>query len=185
MQEQILTHARKQRGFTLIEVMVATLLLLVGIVAVAQLVPASLTSNTGNRNDSTALVLAQRELAQMLGQPLATTTLIPTFTDSIGNPCTLGNHGAPDTVVGSPLGSFNNRPVIDFAADRVAGYNFNYNDLQDPSGTSYDVRWAVITTVNPAVGPNFVTSKRFILGARRRGGNGYFLPVNLDAMVAR
>ena len=44
-----------QRGFTLVEVLMAIVILLVGIVAVAQLVPASISSNSANRNDSTSL----------------------------------------------------------------------------------------------------------------------------------
>ncbi|MGB9459287.1 MAG: prepilin-type N-terminal cleavage/methylation domain-containing protein, partial [Candidatus Acidiferrum sp.] len=59
-----------QRGFTLVEVLMAIVILLVGIVAVAQLVPASISSNSTNRNDSTSLVFAQRELDQFLSQPL-------------------------------------------------------------------------------------------------------------------
>src|ERR1700730_498877 len=97
MQTQFLKYSRKQHGFTLIEVLVATVLLLVGIVAVAQLVPASLNANNGNRSDSTALVFAQRDLAQMLSQPLSSSS----FTDATGNSCNLGNPAAPNTVVGS------------------------------------------------------------------------------------
>ena len=54
--------SRNQCGFTLTEVLIAIVILLVGIVAVAQLVPASIGSNSANRNDSSALVFAQRRL---------------------------------------------------------------------------------------------------------------------------
>src|ERR1700730_12299987 len=62
------------RGFTLMEVLVATVVLLVGMVAVAQLVPISLTINSGNRTGSTALVIEQRMLEQMLDQTLTAAT---------------------------------------------------------------------------------------------------------------
>ena len=52
----------RRGGFTLVEVLLATVVLLVGVVAVAQLVPISLTVNSANRGDSTALVIEQRVL---------------------------------------------------------------------------------------------------------------------------
>src|SRR6266550_775948 len=60
----------KQSGFTMIEMLIATLMMLVGIVAMAQLVPLAIRLNAGNRDDSTALVLAQRELDEMYNQPM-------------------------------------------------------------------------------------------------------------------
>ena len=167
----------EQEGFTLIEVLVALVVLLVGLVAVASMVPASLTSNNGNRSDSVGLVLAQRELGQMLDQPLRATQ----FTDALGNVCQLGNPATPNTLVGSTVATIGNRPAIDFSAGQVPGYSFNYRDPEDPYGTTYDVRWAVITTANGAA-PN---SKRFIIGARQTGGNGFFQPLTLDTMVEK
>jgi len=58
-----------QRGFSILEMMLATIILLVGLVAIAQLVPASILMNYRNRTDSSALVFAQREMDQMLDQP--------------------------------------------------------------------------------------------------------------------
>jgi type IV pilus modification protein PilV len=170
-------RSHKQRGFTLIEVLVALLVLLVGLVAVAQLVPAALTSNNGNRSDSVASVLAQRELDQMLDQPLKSTQ----FTDVLGNICNLGNPAAANSVAGSPVVTIANRPTINFAAGQVVGYSFNYRDPEDPYGATYDVRWAVITTANGGT----ANSKRFIIGARQVGGNGYVQPLTLDAMVEK
>jgi len=51
----------------------------------------------------------------------------------------------------------------------------------DPSGTTYDVRWAVIITGSGGT----ASSKRFILGVRQVGGNGYFQPITLDTMVEK
>lgn len=168
---------RTDQGFTLIELAIASLLLLFGIVAVAQLVPASMRLNSANRNDSTALVFAQREMQQMTGQQLSAIS----FVDAQGFTCNLGNPSAPNTVVGSPVAIINNQPVIDFGAIRVDGYNFKHADPNDPSGTQYDVRWAVVTTTNGSS----VIAKRFILGARRLGGNAPFQPVTLDSVVEK
>lgn len=171
---------KNQRGFTLTEVLIAILILLVGIVAVAQLVPASISSNSTNRNDSSALVFAQREIDQFLGQPLNMSISPPSFIDAEGNLCSLGDPTQPNVVVGGPVVLFYNQLVIDFGSSSgVTNYSFVYHDPNDPSGVVYDVRWAVITTMNGSA----VSSKRFILGARKKGGNGIYNPVTLDTIL--
>jgi prepilin-type N-terminal cleavage/methylation domain-containing protein len=170
---------RKDRGFSILEMMLATVILLVGLVAIAQLVPASILLNYRNRTDSSALVFAQRELDQFLDQPLVSTS----FTDALGNPCDLGNPAAPNTILpnSSTVIVINNQALINFAVAPVANYSLTYQDSSDPTGTTYDVRWAVIITGNGSS----VSAKRFILGVRQQGGNGYFQPVTLDTMVER
>jgi len=168
---------KRQRGFTLTEVLVAIVVLVVCLVAIAQLVPASILSNASNRNDSSAMVLAQSELNQMIAQPLSS----PGFTDALGNACVLGDPAQPGHAVGSPLEA--GQAIIDFApATGEPGYSFNYQDPNDPTGTTYDVRWAVITNVNASGLPS---SKRIILGATKRGGNGFYVPVMLDTLVEK
>jgi len=182
MQRKTKTTERRHLGFTLIEVMVATLVLLVGLIAVAQLVPVSLTMNTSSRGDSTALVIQQRVLEQMLDQPLtATTCTAPACPDAQLATWSLGSAATPKAVVGSLVTVYNNNPVIDFSAGQVPGYSFNYTDPNDPFGATYDVRWAVVTYVQ---GPQ-VTGKRFILSARQAGGNGFLLPAALDTTVEK
>src|SRR5271154_2749562 len=83
------------RGFTLLEMMCACVILMIALFAVAQLVPASAILNSRNRNDSTALVFAQRELDQMLAQIMSSTA----FIDDEGNACNLGDPTQPNTVV--------------------------------------------------------------------------------------
>ena len=170
---------RSEAGFSLLEMMLATVILLVGLVAIAQLVPATILLNFRNRTDSSALVFAQRELDQFLDQPLFLTS----FTDAIGNTCALGNATPVNTVQGSSLAVVNNQVVIDFTRTLVPNYSFAipYQDPSDPSGTSYDVRWAVIVTGNGST----ISSKRFILGIRQQGGNGYFQPITLDTTVEK
>ena len=168
----------RQSGFTLVEVLVATIVLLTGVVAVAQLVPVAVTANNVSRRDSTALVIAQRELAQMLKVPLS----VFTFDDAMGNcnACSLGSAGAPGVTQGSPVVVIANRPTINYSAAAVGGYSFTTQpDPQDPYRSRYDVRWAVITDGNGAT----ASSRRIIISARLLGGNRYGLPLTLDAMV--
>jgi prepilin-type N-terminal cleavage/methylation domain-containing protein len=176
MCDALIAKRGRQAGFSLLEMMLATVILLVGLVAVAQLVPASILLNDRNRWDSSALVFAQREMDQFVDQSLSTST----FTDALGNTCDLGLVSSPGTVQGNPLVVINNQTVINFGAAPQPGYSFDYTDPADPNRTSYDVRWAVILT---ATGPN-VSSKRIILGIRP-SGDTYFPPVNLDTMVEK
>ena len=175
-----------QRGFTITEVLIAIVIMLVGIVAVAQLVPASIGSNSANRNDSSALVFAQRQMDQFLSQPLNMSISPPAFTETIDSQtftCYLGDPTQPsNSRVGSPVATFYNQLVIDFSQPPVANYNFTYHDPNDPFGLVYDVRWAVYTTTNFG---GLVTSKRFILGTRKVGGNGFYNPVTLDTILSK
>jgi prepilin-type N-terminal cleavage/methylation domain-containing protein len=165
--------ASQQRGFTLVELAIATVVLLVGVAAVMQLVPAALQSNLNNRVDTTSVVVVQRELDQMAKQPFSSAS----FTDVDGNVCNLGNAATPNVVVGSPVTQYGDFVRIDFTQTQVAGYNFQGADPLNPVEGGYDVRWAVITSVN-ATGT--AVSKRFIVGARQIGPK-MLAPVSLDS----
>ena len=160
--------------------LIATVVVLVGLVAVAQLVPTSVMLNATNRSDGTALVLAERQMEALRAIPLASTT----FTDSLGitcpfgTTCNVGDPSQPGLVVGSPL--VGNSPVIDFGQPQVAGYGFTFTDPNDPLGATNDVRWAVITVTNGTV-----TGKRIIVGAFRRGMKTPTFPISLDTMVLK
>lgn len=175
---------KAERGFTLTEMLIATAIVLVGLVAVAQLVPASMMMNSNNRNDATALVLAQRQLEGLREVPLTQTT----FQDPNGffcpltDTCNLGDPSQPSQVVGSPVvPDINGMPLINFAASPVTGYGFTYTDPNDPTSAVNDVRWAVITLTNGPV----VTGRRIILGVFRQGMKTPTLPVTLDVLVGK
>src|SRR5947209_20624834 len=95
----------RQEGFSILEMLLATVILLVGLVAIAQLVPASILLNYRNRMDSSALVFAQRQLDQMLDQPLTSNS----FVDPLGNIYQLGNPASPNVVQGNNVVSVNNQ----------------------------------------------------------------------------
>jgi prepilin-type N-terminal cleavage/methylation domain-containing protein len=173
-----LFRKNRSRGFSLIEVLIATVILLIGLVGVAQLVPASILINQKGRLDSTSLVFAQRELDQMLAQPLAATSFLEANGALCASSCNLGDATTPGVAVGSPIVFIYNRPLIDFTAAPVDNYSFTYTDPNDPFGVTYDVRWAVVTTVN---GPS-ITGKRFFVGVRQLGSNTFVPAVTLDAM---
>jgi len=167
-------------GFTLVEMLIATVIVVVGLVAVAQLVPTSMMMNANNRSDGTALVIAQRQMEALRAVPLSATS----FTDPLGvtcpfsTTCYIGDPSKPGQVVGSPL--FNNTPIIDYAQPLATGYGFTYTDPNDPTGAVNDVRWAVVTINNGTT-----TSKRIIVGAFRRGMKSPSFPISLDTLVSK
>jgi Tfp pilus assembly protein PilV len=158
------------------ELAIATLVLMVGIVSVVQLVPASMQSNLNNRVDTTAMVFAQREMDQIANQPLTSST----FTDNDARSVSLGSTTVSDAVFGGPVIMLGTAASIDFTAAPVAGYNYTFTDPDDPDGASYMMRWAVISKVNAGV----VVSKRLIVGCRRSGGQ-FPNPAIVDTMVQK
>ena len=153
------------------------MVLLIGVLAVAQLVPAAIFLNGQNRADSSSMVYAQREMDQLVEVPLT----VFTFTDQQGNTGSLGNAATFNAVVGNPVTTVSGRAAINFAGAPVANYGFYYHDPEDTSGAFYDVRWAVISTGTAGN----VTSRRILLGVRKRGGDNPLLPVTLDTLVEK
>ena len=179
---QAAARCGSEGGFTLVEMLIATLVVVVGLVAVAQLVPTSMMMNANNRSDGAALVIAQKQMEALRSVPLTTNS----FKDPQGvtcpptTTCFVGDPNQPGQLVGSPIQLFNNSPVIDYAQATVPGYNNTYTDPNDPSGAANDVRWAVVTVVNGTV-----TGRRIIVGAFRRGMKTRTFPVWLDTMVSK
>jgi hypothetical protein len=166
----------EQHGFSVLEMILASAILMVGIVSVVQLVPASLKSSVGNRMDTMATVVAQRELDQMLSQPLN----VNGFTDKDGQTISLGGAGAP----GAEVMMNGDSVQIRFAGFIPSGFYTFYTDPNDPSGSSFELRWAVFPQVNNGI----VVSKRIIIGCRRAqsfGNEQLLLPVNLDSSVQK
>lgn len=167
------------------EMLIATVVVLVGLVAVAQLVPSSVILNSNNRNDGTALVFAQRQLEALREQqPLSKLT----FSDPLGvtcppsQTCNLGDPTQPGQIVGNPVVvGVAGQPLIDFSATPIAGYSFTYVDPNDPFSAPYDVRWAVITYANGSM----VTGRRIIVGVFRRGMQTTSLPITLDTLIEK
>ena len=170
---------RKQHGFSVLEMIVASAILMVGIVSVVQLVPASLKNSVGNRMDTMATVIAQRELDQILSKPLN----VDNFLDIDNNLVSLGGLGAP----GAAVVMSGQSTIIDFSADAPpAGFSIpSYVDPNDPSKSSFELRWAVFPQVNNL---GTVVGKRIIIGCRRTQsivGGQLFLPVTLDTSVQK
>ena len=163
-------------GFSILEMIIASAIMMVGIISVVQLVPVSLQLNATNRLDTLATVIAQRELDQMLSQPLA----VNSFIDTDGRAISLGGAGSPGaSVVPDAQGA----EQIDFTAATVTGFVIpayqDRNDPNFPNGATFELRWAVI----PQTKGSRIISKRIIIGCRQTNANRPALAVNLDTWV--
>lgn len=185
-------------GFTMIELMIAILILLVGIVAVAKLVPAAIDTNFRNRNDSTGLIAAQRQLEQMARQPLDAQIMgacaaAPVgeyyFCDTDTDMIPLGDIDATlgpsvTTERGCPLTATGQLDFTQPAANCDAGYMVNKQWVWNPvTGTNQNVelRWRVITW--HVLGQP--KRKVFIVGARAGTAGQSLLVTNLQTVVGR
>ena len=171
-------HGRKQSGFSVLEMILASAILMVGIVSVVQLVPASLNSSVGNRLDTMATVACQRELDQMLSQPLS----VNSFQDE-GQTISLGGAGSP----GASVLMSGQSVVIDFSLGATPPAGFSGTMLADPNvptSPSFELRWAVF----PQLSNGAVVGRRIVIGCRRANGGGnqqLLLPVTLDSSVQK
>ena len=167
-----------QSGFSILEMLLASAIMMVGIISVVQLVPVSLQLNASNRLDTMATVIAQRELDQMIAQPLSANS----FNDKDGRIISLGGAGSPGAPV---VMDYQGTTVqVDFTAPPVPGFSIpHYTDLNDPNPDRavFELRWAVIPQMNGAR----VVSERIIIGCRQTNATRPVLPVNLDTWVQK
>jgi len=184
---------RRAAGFTVLEVLVATVILLVGIIGVSEMVPQALDSDMRNRDTSSSIMAAQMELEQIIGVPINVNTAASatdySFLDSDGVqinlgalpiPATAAANAAPPIAVqsGCPLtaaGSF------DFSVACTAA---NYTKIVTPAlGPTFEVRWNVMTFYGNDNGTIKPVLKRIAIAGKSRDGS-LTIPATLNLMVA-
>ena len=173
-------HARRklhpESGMTMIELLIAGVVLVVGMLAIMVLLGLATGNNGRSKVDSSATMLSQAVVEQI------SAVLAGGGPGSIvdNNNCNgTGNTWAIDSTSGNPPNGAG-APLlggkIDFTQAAVAGAQMNYVDCAGNIRTTYDVRWNV-QTIGPS-GTFLVT-----VGARPQGGAGgqftFSLPVNM------
>lgn len=167
-------------GFTLIELMIAMFVLVVGVLGGMVLVIIGMTRNNSNRVDTTATNVAQTVLEDIAGTPTNTNPLL-TVTDCVPN--TLKINTAPGGAGLTANGD------VDFTANTAASlnannYQMNYtvcgnNGLQ----TTYDVRWNIQVIGTGGWGKLVTVSARQPFVATQTG-IGFIRPVTLRTVVS-
>jgi Tfp pilus assembly protein PilV len=170
---------KKERGMSLIELMIAMVVLMVGVLAVMLLIVVAIGSNARNKRDSTGTMLAEMVLDQISAIPVGASPSTVNITDCAANSYTVESAGSASGA-GANLSGSN----IDFTQDRTS-ITTNYSMLYSVCGPSsdtravYDVRWNVRTiTANS----NFVT----VAARLRNSGTDprlFAIPVTLRTVV--
>jgi prepilin-type N-terminal cleavage/methylation domain-containing protein len=151
------THRRRSAssGMTLIELMIAMVVLAVGLIAIANVVALAIAHNNRNRLDTTATMLSEMVLEQIQSVP-ATSNVILTVTDCAGNVRNINTTGAAAPAgAGATLitsGAALNAGSIDYTQTEAAipvGYSMDYTTCGPAgAGVTYELRWNIVNGTN-------------------------------------
>jgi prepilin-type N-terminal cleavage/methylation domain-containing protein len=131
----LIQRSKKQGGMTLIELMIAMVVLLVGVVGSMALIAYAMGGNGRSKQQSNATVVAQMLTEKISSQKAVLSNTITVY-DCTGTPNTV------NTAAGG--GALSSSGGVDFTQAAVSGYQMYYTDC----GTSgrqmvYDVRWTI------------------------------------------
>jgi hypothetical protein len=168
-----------QRGMSLIELMIASVVLIVGVLGCAALIPVAIGTNSRNRQQSNSTVIAQMTMEKIISLPI--TTVTGTITDCAGTANNINTTGS----VGGTGSTLLPTGAIDFSQARggagaPAGYYMLYKTCATLVGqATYDIRWNIQT---PSTYVKLVTVSAQLKGS---GTNRimYSVPVTIRSMV--
>jgi prepilin-type N-terminal cleavage/methylation domain-containing protein len=136
----------REAGFTLVEMMIAALILVVGLTAGMALIITAMANDSRSKNDSSATILSQMVMETIAAMPANATTSM-TIIDC--NPTsTSASHTVNTTGSSSGAGAALSSGLIDFTQSTVTGYSMTYYGCQASTGDrqmTYDIRWNIKT----------------------------------------
>lgn len=166
---------RNERGMSLVELMIAMVVLMVGLVGSLALVATAVGNNGRSRQQGNSTIVAQM-ITEKISSVKATTSPVLTVPDCAGN--ILNITTAPG---GSPLTA---QGDVDFTQAPVAGYQAIYTDCgTNGRQFTYDVRWN-ITQPTPNVKLLTVTAQKANVNVGNRWDIKYVsLPVTIRTLI--
>jgi Tfp pilus assembly protein PilV len=137
-------HPRRERGTSLIEMMIAILVLSVGLIGSVVLASVAMNGDVRSRKDSTSAAVAEMVIGQISATPVGGSVSSVTVTDCAGNSNSVSTSGTT-TGAGANLTS---RGGVDYSqsfSSVTSGYAMMYTVCGVNSGAAatYDVRWNV------------------------------------------
>jgi len=176
---------RATQGFSLIEMMIALVVMAIGLLGMNLMFITAMATNNKNSHDTSATMAAQMVMEQITAQPSNSAANI-TVTDCAGNARTVATAGAASPGAGATLLTTGvNTGTIDQQAPLVANYSMTYVACA-PAGsneqTSYDVRWNVMTIDSDT---RVVTVSARQLSGTQLGALRFAVPVNLRSIGGR
>src|SRR6202795_2708250 len=131
----------KQRGTSLVELMIACVVLVVGVAAVAGIIPLAIGANYRNRQQSNSTVIAQMVMEKILSVPAGTSPVL-VVSDCVPNANNVNTFGTGGTGSGATLQASGD---VNFNVAAPAGYSMLYTTCGPGGGQAsvYDVRWNI------------------------------------------
>lgn len=133
--------SRQQGGMTLIELMIAMLVLAVGIMASMGLIVRAVSGDAWSKQLSNSTVLAQTVTERIMAVPATNNTTNLTITDCAGNTAYVSTNTGGATLLSTG--------EVDYTQAAVTNYQMSYTDC-DTNGrqATYDIRWNVQAIAN-------------------------------------
>jgi prepilin-type N-terminal cleavage/methylation domain-containing protein len=136
------TQSRLQRGMSLIELMVALTVLIVGVAGCVCVIPFAMETNYRSKQQSNSTAIAQMAMERIMSVPAGTSPIL-TLADCAGNSPNINTAGSP-TGTGAPLTSNGDADYSQSQASAGAGYYMNWTTCGSAGQQStYDVRWNI------------------------------------------
>jgi len=169
------TTENMARGFSLIEVMIAMAVLVVGLLGGIAVIAVASANDGRSKLHSTAILLAQSTMEKIAAIPKAAGNTQTSLTDCAGTPHTIET--AVPAAGGSPAlvnsGAFSG--TIDFSQPTVTNYSMVYMTCSSGGNIGYDVRWRIDPGPTPATQLVTVSAKPLVTS----GATQFMLPYTL------
>jgi len=150
------------RGFSLIEVMIAMAVLVVGLLGGIVVIAVAGANDGRSKLHSSAILLAQSTMEKIAAIPAGAGNTQTTITDCAGTPHTIET--AVPAPGGSPAlidtGAFSG--TIDFSQPTVANYSMIYVTCSSSGNIGFDVRWRIDQGPTPATQLVTVSAKPLV-----------------------
>jgi len=169
----------KESGTSLIELMIACLVLMIGVMGVVSLIPIAIAENGRNRQQSNSTVIAQMVMEKIMSVPAGTATVL-SISDCTPTAFSINTTGSAGAGTGATLLATGD---VNFSAAAPAGYSMNYTACGPVGGAQsiYDVRWNIQT---PSTFVKLITVSARLKGS---GNNAtlFSLPVTIRSMAGQ